>query len=576
MASPWETSNPHTRPWRIGDWSAELRGDELAHIRFQGRPVLRSIRAVVRDANWATVALTVEQVNETATGLSLLVRAKKPTWSITGTVRVFVGDTTLRVACDLTSSASFRTNRTGLVLLHSMELAGTPLRVGHPDGTEESLCFPGAISPHQPASDLVSLSWEDQGLALQMDLAGNLFEMEDQRNWSDASFKTYSRPLRLPFPYLVEAGERIRQEVSIAVDVIGSAETHPSDTRISLNPGGTFPQILVGAATAPDPSPPAHPIGNGVVVELDLATTNWSAALERAASSGSPLDLRVVLPRASSDLALEEFAAALSGRRVLRVAAFDADSHVTDESVERRLRTALAHHAIDAPILGGARSHFTEFNRERERIAARLDGVVIAITPLVHSVDTEQLVESLAAQRIIALQTVSMAQSIPVHIGPITLRPRFNNVSTEKEPQPKRTDLAEGYGAEFTSMTDDRQSSRELSAWTIASAAALAVPGVASLAWFEEWGPRGVRSRDGVPWPVEGAVRALADLSSRRLLWGDSPDGRTWAIGGEGPDDLVVLIANLHSEARSVEIATAKASTFATIPGSSFAKRILR
>ena len=29
---------------------------------------------------------------------------------------------------------------------------------------------------------------------------GDVFEMEDQRNWTDASFKTYCTPLRQPFP----------------------------------------------------------------------------------------------------------------------------------------------------------------------------------------------------------------------------------------------------------------------------------------------------------------------------------------------------------------------------------------
>ncbi len=30
--------------------------------------------------------------------------------------------------------------------------------------------------------------------------------MEDHRNWSDASFKTYVRPLALPWPYTLQRG----------------------------------------------------------------------------------------------------------------------------------------------------------------------------------------------------------------------------------------------------------------------------------------------------------------------------------------------------------------------------------
>ena len=36
-------------------------------------------------------------------------------------------------------------------------------------------------------------------------MEGDSWETEDHRNWTDASFKTYSRPLALPYPYKVAA-----------------------------------------------------------------------------------------------------------------------------------------------------------------------------------------------------------------------------------------------------------------------------------------------------------------------------------------------------------------------------------
>ena len=44
---------------------------------------------------------------------------------------------------------------------------------------------------------------------------GDVFETEDQRNWTDASYKTYSRPLEQPFPYFVNKGDSIEQKVSL-------------------------------------------------------------------------------------------------------------------------------------------------------------------------------------------------------------------------------------------------------------------------------------------------------------------------------------------------------------------------
>ena len=41
--------------------------------------------------------------------------------------------------------------------------------------------------------------------------------MEDHRNWTDASFKTYVRPLALPWPYTLRAGEAVTQSVTVVL-----------------------------------------------------------------------------------------------------------------------------------------------------------------------------------------------------------------------------------------------------------------------------------------------------------------------------------------------------------------------
>ncbi|RUV28039.1 hypothetical protein EOB49_36060, partial [Mesorhizobium sp. M7A.F.Ca.MR.148.00.0.0] len=48
-------------------------------------------------------------------------------------------------------------------------------------------------------------------------------EMEDQRNWSDASYKTYVRPLALPWPYVLPAGLPLRQTISLRIAGEGKA-----------------------------------------------------------------------------------------------------------------------------------------------------------------------------------------------------------------------------------------------------------------------------------------------------------------------------------------------------------------
>ena len=48
-------------------------------------------------------------------------------------------------------------------------------------------------------------------------MEGDTFEMEDQRNWLDASYKTYVRPLALPWPYTIGQGQRFTQSVALTV-----------------------------------------------------------------------------------------------------------------------------------------------------------------------------------------------------------------------------------------------------------------------------------------------------------------------------------------------------------------------
>lgn len=578
----WERDNRDKR--RFGDWSFELRGDEIADLQWRGRRVLRSIRAVVRDGNWDTATLIVDSVQEAPTGLTLLVHSDELGSSFRGEARVSVGDDTIAVTADLRSIAAFETNRTGLVVLSPPQTAGTKLVVDHADGTTEATRLPVAISPHQPVVDIAALHWNDDGVDIDVRFSGDVFEMEDQRNWTDASFKSYSRPLSLPFPYAVAAGERIVQSVTVRAAAASSTPSNsPKGAVIDLVPSGTFPKIGLGASSAPEPAPPIPQVGASVLVELDLASSNWRAALNRAASGGQPLDVRFILDPASADTdidadALPDAVSTLAGYDILRVAAFhpvgDA-RHVSDHESVGRLRRALTAAGLDIPVIGGSRSHFTELNRERHRLPDNLAGLTVTCTPLFHARDTEQLVESVAIQRLIAQQSVTYAGGIPVHVGPVCLSPRFNDVATSPQPSPTRSDLAEGYGAEFTGSADPRQSADELAAWTIASAAALAVPGVASISWFEQWGPRGIRTADGTPLPVAAAIAALADIGDAELLWDPHPDGLRWAMAARSAKITIVLAANIGPVEHTMSVRTPAGSVTATVPAGSFQRIVL-
>jgi hypothetical protein len=582
--------------WHAGDFSAELDGAGIADVRFRGALVLTAIRAVIRDHDWNTLALVVDDATITETSLGLAVRCTEPGVDLAGSFDVHLDGARLTTAFDLRVGCGFETNRVGLVVLHPAAVSGAALTVRHADGSVQTAAFPTAVSPHQPVLDIAGLGWavcrantdSASELRAQLVFDGDVFEMEDQRNWTDASYKTYSRPLALPFPYLLEAGTRVRQSVRLELEErpihrrepYGLKRPNSTGSRercdsIVLASDGAFPAIGSGVSTAPDPAPAElDAIGSFRLVELDLATPNWRAALLRAALGTLPLDVRIVFDDEDLD-SLDDAASMLAGMRLVRAAAFrrtGAARDVSDAPLVAALRTAFARAGVEVPIVGGARSHFTELNRERDRLPSDLDGVVFATTPLFHEIGTDQLIASLAMQRIVAAQAVAESRGVPVHIGPIALRPRYNNVATTPQPQAPDATLRHGYGAQFAHADDPRQGAQELAAWTIASAAALAVPGVSSLTFYEEWGPRGIADRSGADYPVAASVRSLAELAGTRLLHGDSLDGLMWAVGSRSGDQDTVLVANLDDRQREVTVVSPAASVSVTIEPTSWCR----
>src|SRR5262249_37394736 len=94
------------------------------------------------------------------------------------------------------------------------ELAGTTASTETPAGVVAGT-FPDLISPHQPFFDMQSISHgTPSGDRVTISFTGDLFEMEDQRNWTDASYKTYSTPLRIPYPAPIPSGERVEQSAT--------------------------------------------------------------------------------------------------------------------------------------------------------------------------------------------------------------------------------------------------------------------------------------------------------------------------------------------------------------------------
>ncbi|HYO89594.1 MAG TPA: hypothetical protein VER79_13170, partial [Candidatus Limnocylindrales bacterium] len=248
---------PETQALRAGPLTLDYENGLIRNVRLGEREIVRAVYAAVRDHNWGTVPGVLKDVALEVQPNSFDLRFTSEhqqdgvhfVWhgQISGSATGVV-----QFSFDGEARSSFQRNRIGFCVLHPMELGGQPMEVVHTDGTTEASRFPRFIAPHQPVYDIRALRHQVlPGLTAEVRMDGDAFEMEDQRNWTDASFKTYCTPLGLPFPVDVQSGERVQQEITIRL--IGTAPAAAVDEPaliVSVSDGSATPVPPIGIGWA--------------------------------------------------------------------------------------------------------------------------------------------------------------------------------------------------------------------------------------------------------------------------------------------------------------------------------------
>ena len=124
------------------------------------------------------------------------------------------------------------------------------IRMGRP----VSMNFPSYISPHQPFTDIQAIRHQvGSEVWASLDFLGEVFEIEDQRNWTDGSYKTYCPPLAVPYPREVTPDVEVDQTVRLSLGgyvgpyVVQGVESQVSLT-LSQETDGAIPRIGLGYA----------------------------------------------------------------------------------------------------------------------------------------------------------------------------------------------------------------------------------------------------------------------------------------------------------------------------------------
>lgn len=570
---------PESRTLTAGDLSVTLQGGNLRTLRFRGHEVLRAVAFLVRDKDWGTCSAEIADLQVTAAGhgfsVSYKARFSEPSGaSLDCAIAIAGTEKTVAFSADCVSDADFETARAGFVVLHPViGVAGQPVAVRHGDGRVEHAHWPDQIEPWQPFKEISAITHQvAPGLAAVTEFVGDIFEMEDQRNWTDGSYKTYVRPLALPWPYRVPKGEPFSQKVVVeikAADDAAPAASASGAITLQLTPTKRrFPEIGVGLRPECLEQERAalgvlKAIGaRHLIAHFDPGAGHGLPALEGYAAlaeqSGLQVTLEVAVP---CKRPLNEEMAQLAA--LVRDAGLVLDTLFVCPSVDRQSTPpgstwpqcppleavyAAARAAFPAVRLGGGMmSYFTELNRKRVPADA-IDYISHCTNPIVHAADDLSVMQTFEALRFVVRSARAIYGEKPYRIGPSTIAMRQNpyGSATKDNSSGRRIPMAN---------VDARHNGQFGAAWTLAYAATVAAAGLEVLTLSTLAGSFGLVAGEGET-SARGALRPLAHVLARLGSLGGQ---EVHAVETSRPDAVLglaskecLLLANITSDMQRV------------------------
>jgi hypothetical protein len=247
-----------------GPVSCVLDGPDLRDVRRGGRVLAQRVYMAVRDEGWGTVPgeLRDVEVVQRADGFEVRFRSRHRQdpidveWAAT-----IVGgpDGSISYGMDAVALTAFRYCKIGFNVHHPLlETVGRRYRATGADGRAFSGVVSAQIEPQRVVDGRLTAMFDPysaltldylDGAEVRFGFRGDLFEMQDHRNWADGNFKSYGTPLSVPWPMDAEAGLRIGQEVTIASVGLGEAadDGAPTEVRVgSLGGRGRVPRLGLG------------------------------------------------------------------------------------------------------------------------------------------------------------------------------------------------------------------------------------------------------------------------------------------------------------------------------------------
>ncbi|MGH8924639.1 MAG: hypothetical protein ACRDWA_08415 [Acidimicrobiia bacterium] len=528
----------HSTPVKAGDFEGVLVGADLRSLKLGGEEAIRRIGFAVRDPKWGTLApaLTQEHLEIGSREFRALFRTEFRQGAIKLNADVEIHgekDGVISYRFDGEAEADFKYNRIGLIVLHPPSLAGC--RVSIRRGGEEVVdSFPYLVEPQWIVANHKRGIWmpfDSMEAAINPEFSlhhayeGDIFEIEDQRNWGDGSFKTYSTPLTVGWPRQARRGDRLTQRLTLTARGQTPAASSPShqpthlmlretESRIRLpSIGFTVPPQIIEDQEALEWLRSVGCDHLLVRIEHELATQT-----QVAASLGCSIHIRG-LPSQMAEAQVAE----AQVDTLLVTGAGESPPDPTDLAMLRTLHPARG-------LLVATTGPFASLNSRRPLPLA--DGIAFPLSPQVHDHDTQTIVENLEAIPAMVETARRLGAGDGVAVGPITLHP--------------------------TDSTDPRHASAMWRSWTVDALAALAMSGATSTTWCDVYGASGLVNRGGdgilrTP-PMARVFKDLARFKTSQVLPVDKTRGPVAVLAVRAGRRLRVIVANLAGEDHILEM----------------------
>lgn len=420
---------------QVGDWSFAVDDVGLRRVTWRGVEVLQRVFVAARDSSWVTLAARVVDVDvrhlagsfvwELSTTLDL-----SPGAPATMRLDLRFDRNELTMRCTVNAGGELAYNRVGLCLLHPLSQRGWQWEAQQKGGNRRRGTLPHRIAP-QPLGDdgpepFVAAFSELRlrgEVTCAFQFSGDLFEMEDQRNWTDASFKTYSTPLSLPRPHRLTKDGRMVQEVRLSVSPMDSSSATADD----VGPAGAarvaVPEVGALWEGAPDEAD-LRVLADAVdFVRVELRSADPLVAEQREvfdAAARHGLGVRVVV-LAHEDNGWDAVASLLGHPAVTGIIVVPADGaagterEATGARLHDRARLALGG-TDPARVGGGTLWNLAELIRHD---ISHLRSVSFSVTPTVHASDQQSVHETLEALPDALNAAQEHTGGAAVHVGPI-------------------------------------------------------------------------------------------------------------------------------------------------------------